>query len=188
MIQLNTKTKLPNAFLGYRLVGIAILSVIICVILVIVSKVGTIHGTVNGTPTDFNTSSMSPLIIFGIPILLFVIVAVYNILYYLIFSFSVDSGSISVTSGVIFISTKTVDFKTIQNVSTGLGPILYLFGLKQLNAYTSSPGQISIVEGKGGATTVYKPDISIPLLSADAEQLRVMMAQNSEVQKVEVVK
>jgi membrane protein YdbS with pleckstrin-like domain len=188
MIQLNVQTKLSQRTVWYRLVGTFIFIIILIFILNYIAGMGTVNAVVNGVPTVINVGSMGPLVTFGVPLILLCLMVLYNISYYKMYSFLLDSDKISVTSGVFFQSTETVDFKTIQNVSTKRGPLLMLFGLEVVQGFTSSPDQLIVSSnGKGGTRTTYRPDISIPLLSADAEQLRNLIAQSAEVDKVRVV-
>ena len=187
MIQSGVQNNLSQRVVWYRLVGAVIFVVILYFVLHFVAGMGIINGTVNGKPTTFDTSSMGPLVTSGIPLAILLLSVLYNILYYKMYSFTLDSDKISVTSGVVFQSTKTVDFKTIQNISTKRGPFLMLFGLEIVQGFTSSPGQLVIASNRNGSSTTYRPDISIPLISADAEQLRNLIAQSSEVDKVKIV-
>ncbi len=162
--------------------------VILYVVLHFVASAGTINTTVNGVPTAVNVGSMGPLVTSGIPFILLCIVVLYNILYFTMYSFVLDSDKISITSGVVFSSTKTIDFKAIQNVSTQRGPLLMMFGLETVQGFTSSPSQLVIQSnGNGGSSTTYRPDISITRVSADAEELRNLIAQSAEVNKVRIV-
>jgi membrane protein YdbS with pleckstrin-like domain len=190
------KNKLSASVLMYWLFKALILPVILGAILFFLSTQNHIQATVNGQPTIIDGSVFSPLIVFGIPAALFILAALYWILYYNMFSFVVTEGSISITSGVLFSSTKTTDFRAVQDVATKRGPLLMIFGLGILQGFTSSPDQIRVSGGSfrlgGGAfgnnaRTTYNPDISIPLPAVDAEQLRSQIATSAEVQKVQVV-
>ena len=187
MIQTGIQTRLSSKVIWYRLVGAIIFVVILAILLKFIAGMGSIHATINGAPTTINTGSMGPFITIGIPLALFVLIVLYNILYYNMYSFVLDSDKISVTSGVVFSSTKTVDFKTIQNISSQRGPLLMLFGLEILQGFTSSPGQLVITGNRGQSNASYRPDISIPLISDDAEQLRNQIARAAEVDKVKIV-
>jgi len=187
MIQSGAQTKLSQRAIWYRLVGAVIFVAILAIGLNFVADMGTINATVNGKPTTISTGSMGPLVTTGLPLALLFLIVLYNILYYKMYSFVLDSDKISITSGVVFSSTKTVDFKTIQNISTKRGPILMLFGLKIVQGFTSSPGQLVVTGNRGQTSTTYRPDISIPLIADDAEQLRNLIAQAAEVDKVKIV-
>ncbi len=184
MIQFGISTRLSQKVIWYRLVGTLIFIIIIAIVLNFIAGKGIMNVTVNGNPTTVNTGSMGPLIVFGIPFALFCLMTLYNVLYYKMYSFVVNPDKISVTSGVIFPSTKTVDFKIMQNIATRRGPLLRVFELEILQGFTSSPGQLVISSsGRGRTNTTYRPDISIPLISADAEQLHSLISQAAEVQK-----
>jgi len=196
MIQPNTQNKLPGSVLAYWVLKSAVLPIIIAVVLVFLSTHGPIQGTSNGQPTTIDVASFGPLIIFGIPIALFVLAALYWFLYYNMFSFTLTDQSISITSGILFSSTKTTDFRAVQDVATKRGPLLMIFGLGILQGFTSSPDQIRVSSGSfrlgGGAFgtnahTTYRPDISVPLSAADAETLRSQIATTAQTQNVHVV-
>lgn len=196
MFQPNAQNKLPGSVLAYWLFKAAILPVVLTIILVFLSTLGPIQGTSNGQPTTINVASFGPLIIFGIPLLLFVLGALYWTLYYSMFSFTLNDQSISITSGILFSQTKTTDFRAVQDVATKRGPLLMIFGLGILQGFTASPDQIRVSSGSfrlgGGAfgtnaRTTYRPDISIPLPTADAEALRSQIATTAQTQNVHVV-
>ncbi len=187
MIQLGAQTKLSPKVFWYRSVGALVFVIILDAILNFVAALGTVNGTMNGQPMTLHLGSMGPLVTSGIPLVLLLLNVLYNLLYYKMYSFVVDTGKISVTSGVVFPSTKTTDFRMVQNVATQRGPLLMMFGLQMVQGFTSSPGQLVISSGKNGTSTTYRPDISIPLVSEDAEQLRGLIAQSAEVPSVKVV-
>lgn len=196
MIQTNTQNKLPAKVLAYWLFNSAIIAVIIAIVLGFISHAGTIQTTVNNQPTTINVAQYGLLAVAGIPLIIFVLFALYQIFYYSTFSYLVNEGQISITSGILFSSTKTTDFRMIQDISSKRGPILMIFGLGNLQGFTSSPDQIRISGGGsfrlgnrygGGSRTTYRPDINIVLPEADAEELRSQIANSAEVQKVQVV-
>jgi membrane protein YdbS with pleckstrin-like domain len=195
MIQPNVQNKLPGSVLIYWLFKAAILPIVLAIVLVFLSTLGPIQGTSNGQPTTINVASFGPLIIFGIPLALFVLGALYWALYYSMFSFTITDQSVSITSGILFSQTKTTDFRAVQDIATKRGPLLMIFGLGVLQGFTSSPDQIRVTSGSfrlGGALgnsarTTYHPDISIPLPVTDAEQLRSQIATTAQTQNVHVV-
>lgn len=195
MIQSNSQNKLPGSVLVYWLFKALIIPVILAIVLVFLSMLGPIQGTSNGQPTTINVASFGPFVIFGIPLLLFILGALYWLLYYSMFSFMLTDQSVSITSGILFSQTKTTDFRAVQDVSTKRGPLLMIFGLSILQGFTSSPDQIRVSSGSfrlGGAfgnnaRTTYRPDISIPLPSSVAEQLRSQIATTAQTQNVRVV-
>lgn len=188
MIQLKVPTKLPFSVLTYRIVTSFIFPIIVFIILNFISQQGSIKATVNNQPTTINTSTWGPLIVFGIPLLLLFLSILYNILYYNLFSFIVEAEKISITSGVLFPSTREIEFRSVQNVSTTKGPILMLCGLENVQGFTSSPGQIVVTYNKnGGSSTAYRPDINLILKSSDAEQLRNQIASASEAEAVRII-
>ncbi|MFA6341055.1 MAG: PH domain-containing protein [Candidatus Paceibacterota bacterium] len=184
------QNRLPKNFVFYRILSSMIFLAILAVMLYFSFGQGPTNGTVNGKPTVIDLEGLNRLlVIYGIPVLILLLFVLHDILYYLKYSFSVSDNSISVTSGVFVISTKIVDFKDIQNISSVRGPLLMLFGLSKLNGFTSSPGQlvVSTNSKNGTSTTSYRPDISIILNRNDAEQLREFMAKANDIQKVRVV-
>lgn len=194
-LSLIMKNKLSSSVLVYWLCNGLVGSVIIGVVLWFILGSGQISSTVNGQQVSTNIGSMGPLLAVGIPIALLVLIALYRILYYSTFSYTVNEGQISVTSGVLFSSTKTTDFRMVQDIQSKRGPVLMIFGLRSLQGFTSSPDQIKVSGGSfrlGGnlgyqARTTYHPDISILLPTTVAEQLRSQIATSAETPNVHVV-
>lgn len=157
------KNKLSSSVLVYWLCNGLIGSVIIGVILWLILGSGQINSTVNGQQVSTNIGSMGPLLAVGIPIALFVLIALYQILYYSTFSYTVNEGQISITSGVLFSSTKTTDFRMVQDIQSKRSPVLMIFGLRSLQGFTSSPDQIRVsggsfhMGGRTGSRTTYHP-------------------------------
>jgi membrane protein YdbS with pleckstrin-like domain len=190
MIQPNTQSKLSGSVLTYWLFKALFLPIILCVFMMF----ATTQVTVDGVVTNLSVmAQFGVFAVFGIPVALFVILAIYQILYFNAFSFAVNEGQISITSGVLFSSTKTTDFRMVQNVASARGPILAMFGLSALRGFTSSPDQIHVsggsfeLGGRGGSRTTYRPDINMLLPVADAEQLRAQIATVAETPNVHVV-
>jgi len=191
MIQYNNvPNKLPRNFVTYKTVISAVSVIILAVILYLFLGNGPTNALVNGKPTVVDIEgALKFLIIFGIPLFLFILMYLYNILYYKTFSFSLTEDFISITSGIIYVSTKTIDFKDVQNISSRRGPMLMIFGLSMLNGFTASPGQLVVTTSSYGRSTSYKPDISIVLNQNDSEELRkfITKEETNDIQKVEVV-
>jgi membrane protein YdbS with pleckstrin-like domain len=187
------KNKLSPSVLVYWIFKDIILVVIIAVILAFISQSGNIHATVNNQPTTINIAQYGSLVTFGIPFILLILLALYQILYYMTFSYTMNEGQIFITSGILFSSTKTTDFRMIQDIQSKRGPILMIFGLCSLQGFTSSPDQIRIsgpsfrLGGRGNMYTTYRPDINILLPTATAEQLRSQISTNAETPNVHVV-
>ncbi|CAN5746336.1 hypothetical protein BH11PAT2_BH11PAT2_01160 [soil metagenome] len=86
-------------------------------------------------------------------------------------TFQLSENQITVSGGILSKYSIAIAFSNAQNVITTSGPILRLFGLERLSAWTSSPSQIVIREGNSDN----RPDMSLVLHKADAEYVRVYM-------------
>ena len=185
----NIENKLPDNVLLYRAVVSLISFGIMATFLYLFFGHGPVNGTVNGKPSTIDLQgTYKILVIYGIPSVLFILSLIYNIFYIKNFSFLLTDTSISITSGIFFIETRSIDFKDIQSISSSTGPILSLFGLSVLKGFTSSPGQIVISSNsKSGSSISYNPDILITLNKEDSEQLRTFISKADEVSKVKIV-
>jgi len=184
----NVQNRLPDNFIIYKTISTLIGSIIIFGILFLLFGHGPINGTVNGKPSVIDLEGINKiLVIYGIPIFLFLSGLIYNVFYYKTFSYTLSDEAISITSGIIFVSTKSIDFHDIQNISSSFGPVLNLFGLGILSGFTSSPGQIIVSGNSKSTTTSYRPDIHIILNKEDVEELRMFMSKADDIGKVKVV-
>lgn len=166
MIQKNIVLKLPPKALIYRITQTLILVVLF-----------------------FIFSRFFPQIATFLPIaiILFLVYIPYAILYFLTFSYFIAEDAITINSGIIFKSSKITNYNNFQNVEVKTGPMLMVFGLANLQGFTSSPAQLVISSsGNGHTSTQAKPDVFIVLLKEDAQELAQMM-RVGDVQRVKQV-
>jgi uncharacterized membrane protein YdbT with pleckstrin-like domain len=104
------------------------------------------------------------------------IIGVFQMLYWSLFRFTMREHSVSVRSGIIFTQEKEVQYDEMQSTTIKRGPLLALFGLGHVVGYTSSPQQLVVAStGRGGTRTTHRPDVSLYLLQADAQQLHAQV-------------
>lgn len=94
--------------------------------------------------------------------------SLYLLLYYNSFTFIIEDTKITINSGVVIKRSKSIPFNIIQNVENVRGIFHRIFGLSNINIWTSSPEQIKAYKG----STVHKPDGSLDLLIDDGEWLK----------------
>ena len=199
MITPNTKNRLPSAYLPYRitvaLIGFVLLFVVLAGFFMLWSSMSSVPGavvtqTINGVQQQVPATPFAAGPAIGITALVLIVLAIvgilYQVLYYATCSFIVADGQITVTSGVLFTSDKSTQFEEVQTVAVKRGPVMRMFGLGNLQGFTSSPDQIQIHTGnKGGSYTSYHPDINLVLIADDAEALRAQIS--SAIHKVQFV-
>jgi len=93
------------------------------------------------------------LIIIGLPVCTFISI------FYSSISFQVETGKITIYSGIFTKQLKAIFFDKIQNVTCTRGPLMQMFGVSTINIWTASPEQINV-----GVS--HTPDGSL-LLTAD---------------------
>lgn len=141
MINPNTPTQLPSKVKLYWLTKILLLLL----------------------PFLFFPPAFLILVIFlGLP------VSLYLLLYYNSFTFIIEDTKITINSGVVIKRSKSIPFNIIQNVENVRGIFHRIFGLSNVNIWTSSPEQIKAYKG----STVHKSDGSLDLLVDDGEWLK----------------
>ena len=112
----------------------------------------------------------SILIFIGVPI------AFCYSLSYLNVSFIVEEDKITINKGVIFKKSKTIAYRSIQNINILKGPLQGLAGISSINIWTASPGQKS---NRGNQDTPGKSDGSLLLNTTDATWLRNFVLNNN---------
>lgn len=173
MIQVNIPQKLSLTTLIYMLFRHLITYVIIFLIAYFLSL----------SPQFIQYKS---LVIGGATFLL-VFSFLFTILYWKLFEYTIGDSYIKVHSGVIFRSEKNINFNDIQSANAVFGPLLAIFGLKEIRGFTSSPGQLIISSrGNSGIQTQHVPDIEIILDKQTAQELLEMM-RKGDIQKVQSV-
>ena len=88
--------------------------------------------------------------------------------------FTVSENEITESGGILFKYSVSVPFIKAQNVVTTANPLMYIFNLERLSAWTSSPSQISIREGQSDN----RPDLSLILNKEDAENVKKRILGN----------
>jgi membrane protein YdbS with pleckstrin-like domain len=163
MISQNVSLKLASGVIIYKLIQAIIFSVIIAVII------------------KFIPPTSHYYILVGVGLV--VLTVLYAILFVSTFSYVITAESIIINSGVVFKTSKTVNYNDLQNIQIKNGPLLAMCGLSNLLAFTSSPAQM-MVSGNGRNTqTTYMPDVQILMAKLDAQELSQMM-RVGDIQKV----
>ncbi len=168
MIQKNTEQKLSGRVLGYLLAKSTVGSLIVSAVIVLFFP--------EAKPYQYY-----------IPVALLVISSVYTFFWWRLFSFTIQDDHVSIQSGLIIRQAKSVNYNDIQSIHAIFGPILALLGLRKVQGFTSSPGQLHIRSSRqGGANTEHRPDVEIILERAVAEEF-VSLVGAGDVQKVRQV-
>lgn len=168
MIQLNSKQKLSVRVLAYTLIQYFLGVCIALALLLSISK---------------SKIQIEPWVNI-IVLFLFVPIPLYYFLWWKFFSFTVSEQGVIIDSGVIFKENKMVNFNDLQNIKSSFGPILFIFGLRKVQGFTSSPGQLIITSVDRNTTTSYMPDVSI-ILEKDTAQEFLNLARRGDIQKVQ---
>lgn len=147
MITLNQTIKLPWSVRFYGLAWLFI-------VLLIISFVGSIGGNEGEA---FN--------LFG---RFMVFVALWLLLHYACISYVVSENIITINSGILIKSSKSIPFTNVQDVNTKRGIISMMFGVSRINIWTASSGQIQINNGN----SINKPTGSLILNKEDATWLQ----------------
>jgi membrane protein YdbS with pleckstrin-like domain len=119
-----------------------------------------------------------------IPFILLVVIWVYNYFWWKKFEYTVFKDHIITKVGIIFQTEKSLNYNDFQSVEGKTGPLLNLFGLEQINGFTSSPQQIVISSTKNGTRTKHIPDLQILLEKDYAKQILTLIPKG-DVQKVQ---
>lgn len=170
MITFNLENKLStNVLIYYFLKSIISFGVLIVLGFYFISKF-----------PDLTTKPIVP-VIFG----LFILSIIYRIFWWKMFSYSISEQSISITSGVLFVETKNVNFNDIQSVNSARGPLAAVLGLRWVKGFTSSPEQIIVTSSQnGGSRSTTLPDINLILEKEIAIELAGLI-NKGDIQKVQ---
>lgn len=136
--------------------------------IIFLSVVFSISGNNNFFGTFFTVA-----IIIGLPFY------IYISLMYNSWSFFVNENDITINSGILVKKSKTIPFNMIQNINRKQGILMGMFGITNMDIWTSSPSQININEGK----TLNKPDGNIVLTNEDADWLQGFMTYSPDSEK-----
>lgn len=173
MIQLNAPQKLTTSTLVYLLLRSLIIAVIIAAVLYFVAE------------SPSSVQNYKQLILLA-AVVLPILILIYEVLWWKLFEYTIGTDSVNIQSGVIFRSEKNIDFNKIQSINAVFGPLLALFGLRQVRGFTSSPEQLVVTSTGRGTQTQHIPDIQIILGKDDAEQF-LQMVRKGDIQKVQTV-
>ena len=141
MINLNTPTRLPSKIKLYWLIKIFLLLSPFLL---------------------FFPAFLILVIFFGFPFFL------YLMLFYNSFTFVVEDNKITINSGIITKRSKSIPFSIIQDVDNVSGILHRVFGLSEVNIWTSSPEQVQVYKG----STTHKPEGSLDLIAEDGDWLK----------------
>lgn len=172
MIQLNTPQKLNSAALVYSILKSVFVAIFLLVIAYMISQ----------SPQLVQYKSL----ILAAAVIVAVLNPIYAALWWKLFQYTVGEDYIIIQKGVIFRSEKNINFNDIQSINAVFGPLMALFGLRQVSGFTSSPEQLVITSDKGGTRTTHVPDIQILLDKQTAEEL-LQAVRKGDVQKVQAV-
>lgn len=166
---LNTRRKQPVAALLYSALGAVALAVFMLVAGLIFAF--NAQDACSGDGCGFlNPATLVPVIV-----VVGLIITLYPILYWYLFSYELSERTITVNSGIFFRQYETIDFGRIQTIDNERGPLLMLFGLTMVKVWTASSGQISFNVGQGSASAHPHPDTVLILSKQDAEELKDYM-------------
>lgn len=166
MIQQNTTQRLPVSVLVYKIIQSVMSSVIFSLLIIALPQ------------TNLFKSLLIPLI--------FVLNIIYMYFWWFLYSYQVSNEAVTVNSGVIFRSSKIIQFNDVQSSAVHRGPLLALLGLARFDGFTSSPQQLVITRSKSGSSTSHRPDIQIVLPRTEADELAIY-AKKGDIQKVQAV-
>jgi membrane protein YdbS with pleckstrin-like domain len=167
MIQQNIDLKLPSSALTYYMVTLPLFPIILTAFLY------------------FYPPTTQYSLFIGLALI--VLIIVYSFAYVATFSYQITGDSITINSGVLFKSSKIVNFNDLQNTNVKMGPLLSMFGLASLEGFTSNPTQLIISsDSRGHTQTTQNPDIKVLLLREDAIELATIM-RKGDIQKVQAV-
>ncbi len=166
---LNRRLKQPVTALLYSGLGAVALAVFILVIGLLFAA-----GAQNACRGDgcglLSSEALAPFIV-----IIALIITLYPILYWYLFSYELTDRTITINSGILFRQYETIDFGKIQTIENERGPLLMLFGLTIVKVWTASASQISFSIGGNSAQAHPHPDTVLILAKNDAAQLKDFM-------------
>jgi len=166
---LHTRRKQPFTALLYSALGAVALAVFMLIIGLLFALAA--EGACSGDGCGYlNAATLVPIIL-----IVGLIIALYPILYWYLFSYELSEHTITVNSGILFRQYETIDFGKIQSIDNERGPLLMLFGLTMVEIWTASSDQISFNVGQGSATARPRPDTVLILTKRQAEELKDFM-------------
>lgn len=166
---LNTRLMQPVAALLYSALGAVLLTVFILIIGLLFAFGA--QDACSGAGCGLLTSGTLVPVIVTIGL----IISLYPILYWYLFSYELTQRTITVNSGILFRQYETIDFGRIQTIENVRGPLLMLFGLTIVKVWTASASQISFNVGAHSTQARPRPDTVLILSKYDAAELKDFM-------------
>src|SRR3989338_49992 len=166
---LHTRRKQPFTALLYSALGAVALAVFMLIIGLLFALAA--EGACSGDGCGYlNAATLVPVIL-----IVGLIIALYPILYWYLFSYELSEHTITVNSGILFRQYETIDFGKIQSIDNERGPLLMLFGLTMVEIWTASSDQISFNVSPHSTRARPRPDTVLILTKNDAAQLKDFM-------------
>jgi len=105
---------------------------------------------------------------------LMIFIALWKLLKYECISYIFDEKSLTINSGVFIKRSKYIPFSSIQNITINKGLILMIYGVSQVNIWTSSLSQVQIINGN----SENRPSGLLFLDDEDTEWLKNLIHKN----------
>lgn len=171
MITYNQKTHLPSSVLVYKFIQAFIGSIILIAF-------------------TFFAPQLSPFRLI-LPIVTLLLSFGYTYLWWSLYRYEISSEAITIQSGVLFRSNKSVAFNDLQSAEVNTGPLLLMLGLGRFVAFTASPRQVVMntsynQNGRGGTSSTIRPDVDLIITKAEAEEV-LTQTRKGDIQKVQAV-
>ena len=136
---------------------------------VVILFLGSFFVAGGATCTGSGCGLVSPLFLASLIIVVVLLVLVYPVLYWYLFSYELSERTITVNSGILFRQYESIDFGRVQTVDNERGPLLWFFGLTMVKIWTASADQLAFSVGKGSSEARPHPDTML-ILDKDAAQ------------------
>ncbi len=169
---LNTRLKQPVAALLYSALGAAALALFI-----LVGGLLFALGAQDACSGD-GCALLTSGVLVPFIITLGLIIVLYPILYWYLFSYELTQNTITINSGILFRQYETIDFGRIQTIENERGPLLMLFGLTVVKVWTASASQISFSMVSNSTQARPRPDTMLIIGKNDAQALKDFMMRS----------
>ena len=166
---LHTRRKQPFMALVYSALGAVALAVFMLVVGLLFA-----FGAQNACSGE-GCGFLNPATLVPVIVTVGLIIALYPILYWYLFSYELSEHTITVNSGILFRQYETIDFGKIQSIDNERGPLLMLFGLTMVEIWTASSNQISFNVTPHSTRARPRPDTVLILTKRDAAKLKDFM-------------
>lgn len=115
---------------------------------------------------------------------IFVLLAlIYTAIYYYLFTYIISTDSIEITSGVLFRTSKRINFNDLKSAEVRQDPLLMVFGLGRFVAFTSTSKEFETLS-KDSREISLEPYFSMLLPYDDARDLSEL-SHMGDIQRVE---